>query len=81
MNTDTRITNYLGFTIWAVLNDDEPSTVDYYDIHMRGDQHGEGDPIACFTTRPECAAWIRKEARDAKLDLLYLGYDRYERFN
>lgn len=79
-NSDTRITKYLGFTIWPVLNDDDETVADYYDIHVRGDDRGEGEPLVAFGTRAECAAWIRKEARDAKLDRIYLGYDRYERF-
>ncbi len=59
-------TKYLGFTIWPILNDDDPTIIDYYDIHQRNDERGEGDPIASFSTRTECAAWIRRESNDLK---------------
>ena len=68
--TKTTITKYLGFTIWPVLSDDDSTHVDYYDIHERGDEHGEGEPINMFGTRAECAAWIRAEARNLALDKL-----------
>ena len=58
-------TKYLGFIIWPVLNDDH-TEVDYYDIHERGDVHGEGNPINTFGTRSECAAWIRREVKDLR---------------
>jgi len=63
--TESR-TTYLGFTIWPVLNDDDQTIIDYYDIHQRGDTRGEGEPIASFNTRTECAAWIRHEANDLR---------------
>jgi len=71
MNTNGRtITKYLGFTIWPVLNDTDTTRVDYYDIHARGDEHGEGEPINMFGTRAECLTWIRAEARSLALDEL-----------
>lgn len=79
-NNDTRITTYLSFTIWPILNDDNESVVDYYDIHAPGCTTSDGIVIESFGTRAECSQWIRKEARAAKLDRAYLGYDRYERF-
>lgn len=63
--TESR-TTYLGFTIWPVLNDDDQTIIDYYDIHPRNDERGEGEPIASFGTRTECAAWIRHEANDLR---------------
>lgn len=66
----TAVTVYHGFTIWPVLNDNDTTRVDYFDIHARGDEHGEGEPINMFGTRAECAAWIRAEARSIALDEL-----------
>jgi len=68
--TKTTITKHLGFTIWPVLSDDDSTQVDYSDIHARGDEHGEGEPINMFGTRSECLTWIRAEARSIALDEL-----------
>lgn len=65
MMSESRI-KYLGFTIYPILNDDDPTIIDYYDIHPRNDERGEGDPVASFGTRTECAAWIRHEANDLR---------------